>query len=341
MGRRPLDPARRCWTLSPRQRPFRVRQRAPEGAPLRRQGGHGGDRPDTWQWSEHRVDERDALCRRRARPGHRPRAGRRSRSTRPETSPSSSAGRAMPSAKRGNGTGRVDGSVHRLAMRKTHPLPARTQGRRSTRRAGGSSSLEGSAAGDGGESTLGDTWEWDGTAWTAACTSDPCAGSHPPSRSSPSFAYDAATQTSVLFGGSGDDATLFGDTWVWNGTSWTGACASGCVPAPRRSPPKRWRTTRRGSASSSKGRAASRMARRGSGTVRPGRSGRNRTRRSRSCAMGTRWRSTKRAGGWSSSAASSPRRLFTRSGIPGNGTATSGSRSAATARSRPGFPCAA
>jgi hypothetical protein len=52
----------------------------------------------------------------------------------------------------------------------------------------------------------GDTWTWNGTAWTK----------HKPAHSPgccPAMAYDAATGTVVLFGG--------GDTWSWDGTDWT------------------------------------------------------------------------------------------------------------------------
>ena len=34
------------------------------------------------------------------------------------------------------------------------------------------------------------------------------------------MAYDAATGTVVLFGGLGGHGDL-GDTWTWNGTTWT------------------------------------------------------------------------------------------------------------------------
>jgi hypothetical protein len=35
------------------------------------------------------------------------------------------------------------------------------------------------------------------------------------------MAYDSATQTIVLFGGSGIGGVQFTDTWNWNGTTWT------------------------------------------------------------------------------------------------------------------------
>jgi hypothetical protein len=58
---------------------------------------------------------------------------------------------------------------------------------------------------------MGDTWEWDGTAWTQRMVSGP------PAR------YGAAMASLggkvVLFGGLG--ALLYDDTWEWDGQSWT------------------------------------------------------------------------------------------------------------------------
>ena len=45
------------------------------------------------------------------------------------------------------------------------------------------------------------------------------------------MAYDAATGTVVLFGGDGSSGDL-GDTWTWNGTTWT-------EQTPATSPPAR------------------------------------------------------------------------------------------------------
>ena len=45
------------------------------------------------------------------------------------------------------------------------------------------------------------------------------------------MAYDPATGTVVLFGGTGHGA-LLGDTWTWNGTTWT-------QQTPATSPPAR------------------------------------------------------------------------------------------------------
>jgi hypothetical protein len=61
---------------------------------------------------------------------------------------------------------------------------------------------------------LNDTWTWDGTTWTEL---------FPPVSPSPrvtSIAYDGATQTSVLFGGTGSAGSL-ADTWTWDGVAQT------------------------------------------------------------------------------------------------------------------------
>ena len=71
--------------------------------------------------------------------------------------------------------------------------------------------------GSGSHGDLADTWTWDGTTWTKQAPAV-----HPPSRVLASMAYDAATGTVVLFGGDGRSATgKLGDTWTWDGTTWT------------------------------------------------------------------------------------------------------------------------
>ena len=44
---------------------------------------------------------------------------------------------------------------------------------------------------------------------------------HPPARDQAAIAYDAATGTVVLFGGFGRLGPPSGDTWTWNGASWS------------------------------------------------------------------------------------------------------------------------
>ena len=63
-----------------------------------------------------------------------------------------------------------------------------------------------------GYTIFGDTWMWDGTAWTQQ---------HPANAPAPRYgfgmAYDAARKQVVLFGGS----TYTSDTWTWEGSTWT------------------------------------------------------------------------------------------------------------------------
>jgi hypothetical protein len=73
--------------------------------------------------------------------------------------------------------------------------------------------------GGAGFGIYGDTWTWNGTTWTQQ---------HPATSPSPrqvgqggTMAYDAATGTVVLFGGFGRDNHALGDTWTWDGTTWT------------------------------------------------------------------------------------------------------------------------
>jgi hypothetical protein len=62
---------------------------------------------------------------------------------------------------------------------------------------------------------LNDTWTWNGSTWTRQ---HPTAS--PPARGEASMRYDAATKTTVLFGGVADGRPL-NDTWTWNGSTWT------------------------------------------------------------------------------------------------------------------------
>ena len=60
----------------------------------------------------------------------------------------------------------------------------------------------------------GDTWTWDGTAWTLQSPA-----TNPPPRSLPQMAYDAASGQLILFGGHGLSG-LLSDTWDWTGSNW-------------------------------------------------------------------------------------------------------------------------
>ena len=79
---------------------------------------------------------------------------------------------------------------------------------------GGTATVDGNTA-----SQLGDTWEYDGTAWQRVATIGP------PRRDHASMAFDVSRGRTVLFGGSvGDPPSA--DTWEWNGTTWTPVTAS-------------------------------------------------------------------------------------------------------------------
>jgi len=69
---------------------------------------------------------------------------------------------------------------------------------------------------------LGDTWEWNGTAWQQMCTSAPCVSETPTARSYPAMAFDGARGKTVLFGGCSASGctSSFTDTWEWDGSSW-------------------------------------------------------------------------------------------------------------------------
>jgi hypothetical protein len=71
--------------------------------------------------------------------------------------------------------------------------------------------------GSGANGVLAQTWTWDGSTWTQQSP----AISPPPSEMA-SMAYDPATGQLVLFGGVGQGQTgIMGDTWIWDGTTWT------------------------------------------------------------------------------------------------------------------------
>ncbi len=79
-------------------------------------------------------------------------------------------------------------------------------------------------------SKLGDTWEWDtaGHSW-----SNVSPGSSPSARDDHSMAYDAAHNRVVLFGGRDANGTPLGDTWLWNGTTWTNVTPTAFGPTAR------------------------------------------------------------------------------------------------------------
>jgi hypothetical protein len=64
---------------------------------------------------------------------------------------------------------------------------------------------------------IADTWEWNGTNWTLRSS-----GGGPSPRGAHRLAYDEARNTTLLYGGySTPGQVTLGDTWTWDGTSWT------------------------------------------------------------------------------------------------------------------------
>ena len=69
----------------------------------------------------------------------------------------------------------------------------------------------------------GDTWEWNGSTWQLRATTGPAP------REALAMAYDSARGVTVLYGGfDGVPGTRvpFGDTWEWDGETWTQATAA-------------------------------------------------------------------------------------------------------------------
>jgi len=79
----------------------------------------------------------------------------------------------------------------------------------------------GDADGQYGAPVFGDTWEWNGTAktWTQQFPA-----SSPSPRGAP-LAYDPIAKRAVLFGGNNGGgnccSVFYGDTWTWDGLTWT------------------------------------------------------------------------------------------------------------------------
>lgn len=77
---------------------------------------------------------------------------------------------------------------------------------------------------------LSDTWIWDGSNWIQKFPSI-----SPPGRQGQGMAYDAQHGQVVLFGGESINngvQTLFGDTWIWDGSNWTQKFPAN-TPGPR------------------------------------------------------------------------------------------------------------
>ncbi|WP_135552498.1 cadherin-like beta sandwich domain-containing protein [Paenibacillus cymbidii] len=82
---------------------------------------------------------------------------------------------------------------------------------------------------DAAGAPLGDTWLWDGLAQTWESLGDMPGG--PSARGGAQLAYDG--EQLVLFGGYGDsDTSPFGDTWLWDGNSWTDVTPADASDSP-------------------------------------------------------------------------------------------------------------
>jgi RHS repeat-associated protein len=82
----------------------------------------------------------------------------------------------------------------------------------------------------GGAAPLGDTWVWDGAAWTQRAPA-----SAPPARFDGAMAWDPNLGRILLYGGRGAGGRTYGDTWAWDGTSWT-QLQPASAPGPRSGP---------------------------------------------------------------------------------------------------------
>ncbi len=86
--------------------------------------------------------------------------------------------------------------------------------------------ITGTVPGAPGQSVpYGDTWLFDGSAWTQVAAQGPSA------RWSHAMAFDSSRNTNVLFGGGAGGSSQQGDTWLFDGVSWNKSPAVG--PAPR------------------------------------------------------------------------------------------------------------
>jgi Galactose oxidase, central domain len=75
--------------------------------------------------------------------------------------------------------------------------------------------------------SLGDTWLWNGSAWSQSFPAN-----NPVARYEAASAYDSGHQQTVLFGGVNSNGYL-GDTWLWDGQNWTPQSPATGSPSPR------------------------------------------------------------------------------------------------------------
>ena len=75
---------------------------------------------------------------------------------------------------------------------------------------------------------LSDVWEWSGSDWALR------AASGPGTRFESVIAYDEGNSKMLAFGGNSYSiANVYGDTWLWNGTSWNQPAATPISPSAR------------------------------------------------------------------------------------------------------------
>ncbi|MBI5526160.1 MAG: hypothetical protein HY897_07480 [Deltaproteobacteria bacterium] len=65
----------------------------------------------------------------------------------------------------------------------------------------------------------GETWEWNGISWAKKSPADPEGDGNPSARYAHALAYDGGRGKTVVFGG--NTGSQNGETWEWEGTSWT------------------------------------------------------------------------------------------------------------------------
>jgi hypothetical protein len=70
---------------------------------------------------------------------------------------------------------------------------------------------------------LGDTWEWNGSAWTSRCASGACGLT---ARRAFASAFDNNTGRNVMVIFGGTDGTPKDETWEWNGSAWSQKCTT-------------------------------------------------------------------------------------------------------------------
>ena len=120
-----------------------------------------------------------------------------------------------------------DDSPLRLGLALSRPAAAFDSGRGVTVLFGGTSGI------DFAHTWSPETYEYDGTSVSNPSSSGPGRHSH-------AMAYDARHSVTVLFGGVGErppgEPTDLGtnETWLWNGSTWSQACTTGCTAPPAR-----------------------------------------------------------------------------------------------------------